>query len=100
MKGQCPLCPYFGPLTEDHIIPQKFFRILEQYNICPKSLKDHPDNLQWLCAYCNKRKGLKIPNDNKYAIKLKLQLYDRVATNGIYLPARTIRTIARMFDPY
>lgn len=102
MIGNCPSCPYsyYGPLTRDHIIPQKFFRILAGYGVISYKSKDHPNNLQWLCKRCNSEKGIKISPDNDYAIQLKLELYDRVQNKGIYLPSRTIKTIGRMFAPY
>lgn len=65
LRGICVYCGSFKAITKDHIQPKS------------RGGKNHPENLQPLCSYCNCMKG------NKTETELKV-IFSDIKKNGIW----------------
>ncbi len=54
--GKCLKCDAIGPMTEDHLIPRWFIKVLPLFGIKVKP----ESNVQLVCQKCNGDKGGKI----------------------------------------
>lgn len=54
--GKCLRCDAIGKVTEDHVVPQWFKKILPQFTIEKIPLK-LVDEIEMVCEKCNSTKG-------------------------------------------